>query len=196
MAFDESAPDGKPMLVVADASDLEAWLVENHDRPTGVWLVRARPGSNHPAVAYEDMINLLLCYGWVDASVKVLDERRSLLWISPRRKGSVWSKPNKQRLQRLAEQGRIQPSGQAVIDRAKADGSWTTIDSAENLEVPADLAAAFARDPGARANFDAFPASARKGYLGHIAMAKTPATRARRIATTVERCAANLRPGA
>ena len=156
MAIEEPAPDGKPMLTVADAGDLEAWLAENHERPTGVWLVRARPGSNHPAVAYEDMINLLLCYGWVDATIKVLDERRSVLWVSPRRKGGVWSKPNKQRLQLLAEQGRIQPSGQAAIDRAKADGSWTTLDGSENLEVPDDLAAAFAHDPGARANFDWF----------------------------------------
>lgn len=196
MATEEPAPDGKPMLSVGDAGALERWLAAEHTRTKGVWLVRARPGSDHPSVDYEDMINVLLCYGWIDASIKTLDEHRSLLWISPRRKGSVWSKPNKQRLAKLAAQGRIQPPGQAVIDRAMADGSWTTIDGAENLEVPDDLAAAFGDDPGARANFDAFPPSARKGYLGSIAMAKTPATRARRIAVTVQRSRDNLRPGA
>lgn len=184
------------MLSVDDAADLEQWLEDEHTRPDGVWLVRARPGSDLPAVDYEDMIAALLSYGWVDASVKVLDERRSLLWISPRRKGSVWSKPNKQRLERLSEQGRIRPAGRAVVERAKADGSWTTIDSAENLEVPDDLAASLDADPQARANFEAFPPSARKAYLTQIALAKTRATRERRISTTVERSRANLRPGA
>ena len=196
MAIEATAPDGKPMLTVTDAADLGRWLATEHARPSGVWLVRARRGSDHPALAYEDMIEVLLCYGWVDAVIKPLDEGRSLLWVSPRRKGSVWSKPNKERLARLAEQRRIQPPGQAVIDRAMADGSWTTIDSAENLEVPDDLAAAFEHDPTARANFDAFPPSSRKAYLASIAMAKTSATRARRIAVTVTRSRENLRPGA
>lgn len=194
MARLEDGPDGKPLLHVDTGADLDAWLAAEHTRPSGVWLVRARPGSSVPVVDYAEVITALLRYGWIDASVRVLDEQRSLLWISPRRKGSVWSKPNKQRLERLAEQGRIEPAGQAVIDRAKADGSWTIIDSAENLEVPDDLAAAFGEDAQARANFDAFPASVRKAYLTQIALAKTPATRGKRVATTVERSRANLRP--
>jgi uncharacterized protein YdeI (YjbR/CyaY-like superfamily) len=194
MAELATAPDGKQMLTVDDAADLDRWLADEHARPTGVWLVRARPGSDVRALDYEDMIAVLLCHGWIDAVIKVLDERRSLLWISPRRKGSVWSKPNKERIERLEAAGRLRPSGRAVIDRAKADGSWTVIDSAENLEVPDDLAAALDTTPQARANFDAYPPSVRKGFLGSIAMAKTPATRTRRIAATVRMAAANERP--
>lgn len=194
MAELTTAPDGKDMLTVTDVADLERWLDEQHTRATGAWLVRARPGSDVASLPYEDMIEVLLCYGWIDAAVRVLDERRSLLWISPRRKGSVWSKPNKERVERLVAAGRLRPPGLAVIERAQRDGSWTVIDSAENLEVPDDLAAALARTAGARANFDAYPPSVRKGFLTAIAMAKTPATRARRIATTVGKAAANERP--
>lgn len=182
------------MLTVRSADDLDAWLTEHDARPTGVWLVRARPGSDHPSVEYEDMINALLAHGWIDASVKVLDEARSLLWISPRRKGSVWSRPNKERIARLEAGGRVRPAGAAVIRRAKDDGSWTIIDGPENLEVPDDLAAAFAAEPQARANFDAFPPSVRKAYLANIALAKTQTTRAKRVALTVQRSAANQRP--
>jgi uncharacterized protein YdeI (YjbR/CyaY-like superfamily) len=192
----QTAPDGKPMLSVSDAADLEQWLATEHSRTSGVWLVRARPGSDHPSVDYEHMIAVLLRYGWIDASVKVLDERRSLLWVSPRRPGSVWSRPNKQRVARLTELGLLEPPGQAAVERAIADGSWTVLDGPENLDIPHDLAAAFADDPQASANFDAFPASVRKAYLSHIALAKTDATRAKRVAFVVERSAANLRPGA
>lgn len=194
MAELTTAPDGKDMLTVTDAGDLERWLDDQHTRSVGVWLVRARRGSDVAAVDYEDMIEILLCYGWIDAVIKALDERRSLLWISPRRKGSVWSRPNKERVERLVAAGRLRPPGQAVIDRARADGSWTVIDSAENLEVPDDLATALAGSAGARTNFDAYPPSIRKVFLGSIAMAKTPETRARRIEATVRKAAANERP--
>ncbi len=194
MAIEGPAPDGKTMLTVVDAADLRCWLAVEHGRKRGVWLVRARPGSDHPALDYEDMIAELLCFGWVDATVRVLDERRSLLWISPRRKGSVWSGPNKVRVARLADAGRLSEAGIAAVERAKADGSWTVLDGPERLVVPPDLAAAFAAAPSAQAAFDALTPSARKQYLGWIAMAKTDATRARRVETTIERCADGLRP--
>lgn len=194
MAVEETAPDDKPMLSVQDADDLDRWLSAQQGRTSGVWLVRARPGSDHPAVAYEDMIEALLRHGWIDASIKVLDARRSLLWISPRRKGSVWSAPNKQRVSRLLAAGRMAPAGLAAIDRARADGSWSVLDAVERLEVPDDLAVALDGEPGARPHFDAFPASVRKAFLAQIALAKTPGTRARRIAWTVTKAAANERP--
>jgi uncharacterized protein YdeI (YjbR/CyaY-like superfamily) len=189
-------PDGKPLLTVESLADLRGWLDAAAGRPTGVWLVQGRPGSSLLRIPSEDLVCELLCAGWIDASVRTLDEHRSLLWISPRRRGSVWSLPNKARVARLEAEGRLRPAGLAVIERAQADGSWTTIDGAERLEVPDDLAAAFAQaDPGARRTFDAFPASARKAALTQIALAKTPATRARRIAETVRRAAAGERPG-
>lgn len=196
MATEDVAPDGKPMLSVLDAADLERWLDAEHARPTGIWLVRARPGSTHPVIDYEDVIDVLLSVGWIDASIRVLDEGRSLLWISPRRRGSVWSLPNRRRVERLVESGRMKPAGRAAVERAVADGSWSVLESAERLEVPDDLAEALAADPVARTNFDRFPPSARKAYLSQVALAKTETTRARRVASVVERSAANLRPGA
>lgn len=196
MATLEDGPEGKPMLAITSAQDLREWLAAEHTRPAGVWLVRPRPGSGVDGPSYEEVIGELLCFGWIDAVIKVLDERRSLLWISPRRKGSVWSKPNKERIERLLAAGRLRPPGLAVIERAKQDGSWTVIDGPENLEVPPDLAAALADHPEAQARFAAFPASVRKAYLSHIALAKTEATRQRRIVDVVERSANNRRPGA
>jgi uncharacterized protein YdeI (YjbR/CyaY-like superfamily) len=86
------------------------------------------------------------------------------------------------------------PAGLAAVDRARADGSWSVLDGPENLEVPDDLAAALDDEPGARAHFDAFPASVRKSFLAQIALAKTPSTRARRVTWTVAKAAANERP--
>lgn len=196
VATSGTAPDGKPLLAVDSAEDLLGWLETDHDRDVGVWLVRPRKGSGLPELDYEPMICALLAYGWIDSTIRRLDDQRAILWVGPRRKGSVWSAPNKERVARLEADGGLQPPGRAVVQRAKADGSWTVLDGPSRLEVPPDLAAAFAQRPGARTRFDALPPSARKGYLAHIALAKTEATRQRRIEETVARSEANLRPGA
>jgi uncharacterized protein YdeI (YjbR/CyaY-like superfamily) len=87
----------------------------------------------------------------------------------------------------------MRPAGLAAIDRAKANGSWTILDSVERLEVPDDLAVALERRPAAASNFAAFPPSARKTMLAWIAFARRPETRADRIAKTAEAAARNER---
>jgi len=196
VAREETGPDGKRRLVVESAGDLRCWLGLAHTRPDGVWLVRARPGTSRvPDIPYDAVLDELLAFGWIDSTIRVLDEDRSVLWISPRRPGSVWSRRNKDRVARLLEQGRMAPPGLAAVERARRDGSWTVLDGPENLEVPDDLAAALAVDPAAQATFAAFPPSVRKNYLGYVATAKTEATRARRVAEVVARSAQNRRPG-
>ena len=85
------------------------------------------------------------------------------------------------------------PAGQAKVDAAQANGHWTALDSTDRLEVPDDLAAALAATPKARAQFDAFPATAKKGVLEWVRQAKRPETRARRIADAARMAAANER---
>jgi uncharacterized protein YdeI (YjbR/CyaY-like superfamily) len=186
MASLRDQDDGRPLLEVVDADDLRAWLEGAQGRSEGVWLVQGRPGSDVPRIPYEQMIAELLRVGWIDASVRTLDEQRSLLWISPRRKGSVWSGPNKARIARLQEQGLLLPAGQAVVDRALADGTWTVLDGPERLEVPDDLAVALAQaEPGVAHAWEALPPSARKLQLSQIALAKSAPTRARRVQAAV-----------
>jgi len=159
-----------------------------------VWLVQGRPGSDLPRLPYEELIAELLSAGWIDASVRTLDEPRWLLWMSPRRKSSVWSGPNKRRVAALQAEGRLLPAGQAAVDRAKADGTWTVLGGPEALEVPEDLADALDADPAVRASYEAFPPSARKPLLSQVALAKTPATRAKRVEVAVAAARENRRP--
>jgi uncharacterized protein YdeI (YjbR/CyaY-like superfamily) len=54
------------------------------------------------------------------------------------------------------------------------------------VDVPDDLAAALAKHPKARTTFESFPPGARRDYVRWIEDARRPATRARRLATTIE----------
>lgn len=170
-----------------------AWLSENHTRTRGVWLVTWRQASGMPVLGYEEAVLEALAVGWIDSKGGKLDDRRTMLYFAPRRRGSSWSRPNKLRIERLRREGLMRPAGEAAVTAAEADGSWTRLDEVEDLIVPADLAEALARFDGARANWDAFPRSARRGILEWIVTAKRPETRAARIRTTAEAAARNQR---
>jgi len=143
-----------------------------------------RPATGRPRVTYEQAIEEGLCFGWVDSLSNPLDAERTRLWFTPRRPGSPWSRTNKERVARVEADGRMTDAGRAVVERAKADGSWTYLDQVEDLVVPDDLAAALAALPGARERWDAFRPAARKAALRWLLDARRPATRAARVAET------------
>lgn len=160
------------------------WLADHHQTSDGVWLVSWKKHTRRPAVQYEEAVVEALRFGWIDSRSRRLDDDRTMLWFCPRRPGSGWSRPNKRRIEHLEREGRLEPAGRALIDQAKADGSWTLLDEVEDLIVPDDLAAAFDQHPGARAQWDLFPPSARRGILEWIVQAKRAPTRARRVEET------------
>jgi uncharacterized protein YdeI (YjbR/CyaY-like superfamily) len=174
-------------------AEWRAWLEANHTRTQGVWLVSYKKATGKPRVEYEEAVEEALCFGWIDSKANTLDDERSMLWMAPRKPRTGWSKPNKERVERLLAAGLLAPAGLAKIEAAKQDGSWNALDAVEALEIPPDLAAALAALPNARANWDAFPRSAKRGILEWIANAKTPATRAKRIEETARLANENIR---
>lgn len=162
---------------------LRAWLQANHTRTTGVWLVHHKKASPH-YLPMGEIVEECLCFGWVDSLVRGKDDLRAMHWIAPRKPGSSWSRVNKDIVARAEAAGRMTDAGRALIEGAKADGSWARLDDVENLVVPDDLARAFS--DRARANWDGFAPSARRGILEWILNAKRPETRAKRIAETAE----------
>ncbi|MCU0626198.1 MAG: hypothetical protein MUF21_06875, partial [Gemmatimonadaceae bacterium] len=77
------------------------WLAANADRDAGIWCVQYKKGTGKPRVDYEELVEEALCVGWVDSKPAKLDDERSMLWFAPRKAGSAWSKPNKERIERL-----------------------------------------------------------------------------------------------
>ncbi|HYO44778.1 MAG TPA: YdeI/OmpD-associated family protein [Candidatus Limnocylindrales bacterium] len=176
-----SALDDAPLLQPEDRAAWRAWLEVNHATVRSVWLVTWRSRSGRTGLEYEAAIEEALCFGWVDGTAGTVDEDRGKLYFAQRKPGSVWAATNKARIERLIASGRMQPAGLAVIERAKADGSWTVLDGPERLEVPPDLAAALEAHPPAATQFGAFPAFARKLMLSWVATAVRQETRASRI---------------
>ena len=177
---------------VKTRSNLRRWLSANHLQQQGVWLVTYKKPSEY-YLPYSDIVEECICFGWIDSLPRKLDEARTMLYVSPRKKGSSWSKVNKQYVAKLQQTGLLHESGLQIIERAKQDGSWSFLDDVEALILPDDLDLAFSTNETARENWSAFPPSAKRGILEWIKNAKKPETRSKRIKNTVDKAAKNIR---
>ena len=174
-------------------SEWRKWLEENHTRTEGVWLISYKKATGKPRFDYDEAVEEALCFGWIDSKPGKIDEERSMLWFTPRKPRTGWSKLNKERVEKLIEAGLMAPAGLAKIEAAKKDGSWNALDAAEALEIPSDLAKAFSESGAAKDYFDEFPRSVKKAILEWITRAKRPETRAKRIEETVTKAGQNIR---
>jgi len=184
-----SALDDAPFVHADDRATWRAWLEANHATARGAWLVTWRPRSGRVGLDYEASIEEALCFGWVDSTGGYFDDDRGKLYFAPRKPRSVWAATNKARIGRLIAAGLMRPAGLAAIGRAKANGSWETLDSVERLEVPDDLAAVLDSYPPAAANFAAFPPSSRKMHLAWVATAQRRGGRPQRTRPRLSACA-------
>jgi uncharacterized protein YdeI (YjbR/CyaY-like superfamily) len=157
------------------------WLQEHHITQSSVWVVFYKKQTGIPTLTWSEAVDEALCFGWIDSVKKKLDEQRSIQYFSKRKPTSMWSKINKDKVDVLITNGRMMPAGMACIDLARQNGTWSMMDEAETLEIPPDLQAALAAVPGTTDFFVAQSRSRRKSMLQWLLMAKTPATRTRRV---------------
>ncbi|MBB5516791.1 uncharacterized protein YdeI (YjbR/CyaY-like superfamily) [Rubricella aquisinus] len=175
--------DSTPRIDIRSRADLRDWLMAHHATARTVWLVLYK--KHHPDhLPWPDVVEELLCWGWIDSLPRALDADRTMLRASPRKDSSAWSGINKAHVARAIASGAMTAAGLAKVDAAKANGMWDFLEDVERLEVPDDLATAFDAHPPARAEWDSFPPSARRGILEWIKQAKRPQTRADRITQT------------
>ena len=173
----------------ATAQEWSAWLERNHDRVPGVWLVTPRRATAPQTVDYDTAVVEALRFGWVDSTVRTLDEHRAMQWFGPRKPTSGWASSNKQRIERLRSEGRLEAAGERAVRIAHENGTWTMYDDVEALVVPPDLDAALEARPGAREAWDGFSPSARRLMLTWLVQAKRAETRETRVREIAEKAA-------
>jgi uncharacterized protein YdeI (YjbR/CyaY-like superfamily) len=176
-----------PTLLFANAAAWEAYLETNGDDAPGVWLKIAKKGSPVPSVTYDEAIDVALCHGWIDGQRRALDETHFVQRFTPRRRQSLWSKRNVEKVAALTAAGRIRPRGQAEIDAARDDGRWDrAYAGSSTIEVPADFEEALGGSKRAKAFFATLSKGQRYPFLWRVETAKKPETRKKRIEQFVQ----------
>ncbi|MBS2213888.1 YdeI/OmpD-associated family protein [Carboxylicivirga mesophila] len=170
------------------------WLAANHQQQAAVWLVLHKKQSPGHNLSWSEAVDEALCFGWIDSTKKTIDAERYQQYFTKRKAKSNWSKVNKAKVQTLIDQGLMTAAGYKSIEIAKANGSWTILDTVEALTLPDDLKAELAKRNGAMAYFDGLSKSNKKILLHWVVSAKRPTTRQKRITEIAENAANQLKP--
>lgn len=170
-----------------NSEEFRKWLHKNHASSPGVWIKMFKKATGIESINHKEAIIEGLCYGWIDGQSKGLDDKSWLQKFTPRRAKSIWSKINTEHVQRLIDEGKMQPSGLAQVEAAKADGRWQqAYDSPTNMEVPEDFLKELKKDKKAEAFFNTLNKTNRFAIAFRLQTAKKPETRERRMKAILE----------
>lgn len=152
-------------------AEWRAWLAENHaSGKTEIWVHTHQKATGKPSLPYDDLVEECLCFGWIDGTVKKLDETSAVQRITPRRKkGTFLSELNRQRIWKLEKLGLMTPAGIAPIAEQ--------IGSPDEPPPPDWMEAQLRADAQVWENFEQFPMLYRRLKIGWIAEVKGDARR-------------------
>jgi uncharacterized protein YdeI (YjbR/CyaY-like superfamily) len=185
MSADLTTKPGKadlPIIAFASQAIWQQWLELNHAVSHGIWLRFYKKDSGIASVRYAEALDVALCYGWIDAQLKSIDELCYKQHFTPRRKRSIWSKRNIEHIARLTAEGRMKPAGMKQVDAAKADGRWQqAYDPAGTMTLPDDFVNELVKDKNAYAFYESLNKANQYAIAWRIQTAKRPETKAKRM---------------
>jgi len=162
------------------AHQLRSWLIKNHVQKEAVWLVTFKKTSKTKYVSRDEVLDELLCFGWIDGIRRKLDDDRTMQLIAPRR-AKHWAKSYKERVKNLIAAKRMHQSGLDSIKIGKESGLWDFMSDVDNLIIPEDLKIEFKKYKSSNIFFNQINDSSKRFVLRWIKLAKTDKTRANRI---------------
>lgn len=179
--------DNHPILIFTSQAEWRQWLEENHRNVNAVWLLFYKKDSGKKTFGYAEALEEALCYGWIDGVANKYNEESYLQRFTPRRAKSIWSKVNREHIERLTKAGKMKPSGVAEVERAKADGRWeAAYDSPSHTTVPEDFLKRLAQDKKAEAFFKTLNKTNVFAITWRLQTAKKLETREKRMQKILE----------
>ncbi|RZA01416.1 MAG: hypothetical protein EOP47_10730 [Sphingobacteriaceae bacterium] len=165
----------------ATKKEWRKWLQKNHSTKQSIWVVMYKKDSGIPTITWSDAVDEAICFGWIDSTKRPVDHEKSIQYFTRRKPTSMWSKINKDKVERLTKDGLMAQAGINSVEIAKQNGSWNILDDVEALVVPTDLEKAFKKHKDLEAYYTDLSRSAKKMALHRLMIAKLPETREKRI---------------
>lgn len=172
--------DSFNQVEIVSSQELRSWLADHHRQTESVWLVTYKKSVPNKYVSTSEVLDELLCFGWIDGIRRKLDEDRTMQLISPR-KANHWAQTYKDRAIRLIEEGKMQEAGLHSMEWSKQQGLWDFMDDVDQLILPDDLKKALSEYSGATEFFTSINDASKRFVLRYIKLAKTEKTRMARI---------------
>lgn len=191
MIPNENSMTFKKDIVIQSFSSPKEWndwlsgnFDSNHD---GIWLRIYKKNSGVKTITYEEALDEALCFGWIDSLKKTFDESSWIQKFTPRRAKSIWSKRNREKVEILIKEKRMQPNGLKEVEAAKKDGRWEkAYDSQSNMEMPKDFLIQLKKNKKAHDFFKSLNKANHFAIAWRLQTAKKPETREKRLNQLLE----------
>lgn len=141
-------------LYLTERNEWRSWLKKNHKKEKEIWIIYYRKSTGKKNIAYNDVVEEALCFGWIDSIVKSVDSEKCAQRMSPRRKTSVLSQANKERMRKMIAAGM-----QAVAH---------AFDESETFVIAPDVLKAIKANKEAWKHFQNFPESYKRVRIGYL----------------------------
>jgi uncharacterized protein YdeI (YjbR/CyaY-like superfamily) len=151
-------------LYLRDAKSWRSWLARNHAKRSEIWLVFHRKSSGKPRISYNDAVDAALCYGWIDSTVKSLDEERFAQRFCPRKPTSSLSPMNRERVRKLIASHRMTRAGLAAISHVFDPAG----DKPAAVAIPPDILGPLQANKAAWTNFQQMPEAYKRIRIAYI----------------------------
>jgi uncharacterized protein YdeI (YjbR/CyaY-like superfamily) len=168
-------------LYVTTREEWRAWLTENYQSETEVWLIYYKKHTGRPRISYDHAVEEALCFGWIDSIGKRMDDERFAQKFTPRRDSAKWSELNKRRMRKLIREGRMTEAGLAKIDIAVLGEEAEAKQSKRDLDIPPFVKQGLMANAKAWENFRKLTPSRRRAYVQLIMDARKEETREKRL---------------
>jgi len=165
---------------ISSSEELRNWLTLHHQSRESVWLITFKKNVREKYVSTSEVLDELICFGWIDGIRRKLDDEKTMQLISPR-KAEHWAKTYKDRALKLIQEGKMQKAGLEAIEKSKMRGLWGFMEDVDKLILPEDLMAELSKHQGALEFFHSINDSSKRFVLRWIKLAKTDYTRISRI---------------
>ena len=157
------------------------WLKANYSSVKEVWLIYYKKHTGKPRIPYDDAVEEALCFGWIDSTVKRIDDEKYCQKFTPRNDKSNWSDHNKRRVIKMINQGKMTKAGMEKVKAAKSNGEWNKkMETIKEFKMPSELTWLLSANKVARDFFSDLSPSQKKLYIDWVASAKKVETKEKR----------------
>lgn len=152
---------GKTLYVV-DRKDWRAWLTKHYDNQSEIWLIYYLKETGKPRISYNNAVEEALCFGWIDSTVKSIDDKSFAQRFTPRNPKSNYSQLNKERLKWLVKNDQVHHSVQDTTNKVLN----------EKFVFPPDIIKAIKSDKMSWNNYIKFSESYKRIRIAYIETAR------------------------
>jgi len=149
-------------LYVHERKAWRSWLSKNHDKEKEIWLIYYKKSSGKPRIPYNDAVEEALCFGWIDSTVKKMDEEKFAQRFTPRGPRSGLSQANRERIREMIPEGKMTKAGLAAVSHAFDAGK------SEMFAIPKSILNAIRKDRDAWKNFAKLPERYKRVRIAYL----------------------------